>query len=42
MVLSGGYMESNARVISESIENLEKKFDLIKFSQTKFKTIKTK
>eukprot|EP01080_Neovahlkampfia_damariscottae_P006001 gene6001-9999_t len=36
MVLSGGYMESNARVISESIENLDKKFDLIKLSQNRF------
>jgi hypothetical protein len=43
MVLSGGYMESNARVIAESIENLEKKLNLFKISQDNYiKNSKTK
>ena len=36
MVLSGGYSKENARVITDSIENMCTKLDLIKIAQESY------
>jgi histone deacetylase 11 len=33
MLMSGGYQQSNAKIIADSIGNLIKKYDLINYSQ---------
>lgn len=42
MVLSGGYQQSNARVIAESIENLQKKFDIFQIAKDNYSKVFTK
>lgn len=42
MVLSGGYQQSNARVIAESIGNLQQKFNLFKIAKENYSQVFTK